>query len=84
MPSHSSANKWFSELSKYVKLSRGGEKLCKSPLPEPNVAIGADGLLAVGEGQDLLTQTAVLGEGLFVHLLQDVPNQHLEHTGGTH
>lgn len=47
------------------------------------MAIGADSLLAVGEGQDLLAQTAVLREGLFVHLLQDVPNQHLQHTRGT-
>lgn len=47
------------------------------------MAIGAHSLLAVREGQDLLAQTAVLREGLFVHLLQDVPNQHLEHTGAT-
>lgn len=47
------------------------------------MAVGAHGLLAVGEGQDLLAQTAVLREGLLVHLLQDVPNQHLKHTGGT-
>lgn len=52
-------------------------------LPEPDMAIGADGLFAVGEGQDLLAQTAVLRECLFIHLLQDVPNQHLQHTGGT-
>lgn len=38
-------------------------------LPEPNVAIGADGLFAICERQDLFTQTTVLGESLFVHLL---------------
>lgn len=37
--------------------------------PEPDVAIGADRLFAIRERQDLLTQTAVLGEGLLVHLL---------------
>lgn len=46
------------------------------------MAVGADGLLAICEGQDLLTQTAVLGEGLLVHLLGDVANQHLRRQGG--
>lgn len=38
-------------------------------LPEPDVAVGTDGLLAIREGQDLFTQTTVLGESLLVHLL---------------
>lgn len=47
------------------------------------MAVGADGLLAVREGQDLLAQAAVLGERLLVHLLGDVADQHLgEAVGG--
>lgn len=41
------------------------------------MAVGADRLLAIREWQDLFTQTAVLGEGLLVHLLRDVADQHL-------
>lgn len=39
--------------------------------------IGANSLLAIRERQDLLTQTAVLGEGLLIHLLGDMSNQDL-------
>lgn len=46
-------------------------------LPQPDVAVGADGLLAVCERQDLLAQAAVLREGLLVHLLGDVSDQDL-------
>lgn len=40
------------------------------------MAIGADGLLAICEGQDLFTQAAVLRERLLVHLLGDVSDEH--------
>lgn len=43
--------------------------LAYNGLPEPDVAIGADCLFAICEWQDLFTQTTVLREGLFVHLL---------------
>lgn len=58
-------------LDKHLTVVCGAEgwKTHESSLPEPNVAIGADGLLAICEGQDLLTQTTVLREGLLVHLL---------------
>lgn len=39
--------------------------------------IGTNCLLAIREWQDLLTQTAVLGEGLLIHLLGDMSNQDL-------
>lgn len=52
-------------------------------LPEPNVAIGADGLLAICEGQDLFTQAAVLRERLLVHLLGDVSDEHLVRQSGS-
>lgn len=56
---------------------RTKQGLAYNGLPEPDVAIGADCLLAIREWQDLFTQTTVLREGLFVHLLRDVSNQHL-------
>lgn len=58
-------------LDKHLTVVCGAQswKTRKSSLPEPNVAIGADGLLAICERQDLLTQTTVLREGLLVHLL---------------
>lgn len=41
------------------------------------MSVGADSLLAVCEGQHLLTQTTVLRERLLVHLLLDVTYQDL-------
>lgn len=48
------------------------------------MSIGADCLFAIGEGQDLFTQAAVLWKSLFVHFLEDMPDQHLGTQSGQH